>query len=95
MNTLNWKGKGAMSNREKLDNLIHDITRQEELLKSGTVKDIEALKTNRKVLLAHILEMYCTWNTDGDCLPVWVQVGAYGPRFIELKMFKNLKGDPA
>ena len=89
LNTLDWNGKGrVMSNRQKLDNLIHDITRQEECLKDGKTED---LKTNRKVLLAHLLEMYCTWHEDGDCMPQWVQVGAYNPRFIILEMKKRLE----
>ena len=90
LNTLDWKGKGRiMSNRDKLQNLINDITRQEECLKDGATED---LKNNRMALLSYLLEMYCTWHDDGDCMPQWVQVGAYNPRFIHLRMSKNFDG---
>ena len=49
----------------------------------------DEIKSFRKFIFSYILEMYSALNYEGDSLPEMVKLGAYGDKWIILKVVNN------
>ncbi len=61
---------------EKIQQLIE---KTEESLSDNEIIEL------RRYMFHYLLEMNCGLSIDGDCLPSYVKVGAYGNKYITLE----------